>query len=322
MSPSNSWKVRFITAFLYASLVMTGYALAEEDGSADEEDVSDEVLVPTEQGLSPTELVSESWLQRGTWQHQVAIDLPPAPNNHAPRVAVVADHRAVGGILGHGWVIQSFSTIKRKGPNGGAPRMDEDDTFWLGGQRLYRVDGVTGLPPVPGLDHHRVETYRLEHDDNRVFTFDSVLEEWVVARDGHRWYYGSQGGIPSPATEYQSERLSDGCDGGPVSYTSPTAWHISSWYDAFGNGVEYTYDMLCGCPSDDPLYDLFDGEAACSHVLATIEYDTTTVSFAYEERTDPQAFARGRTAPHGGTSARARRCRGRPRRLSGALLRL
>ncbi|WP_068308485.1 polymorphic toxin-type HINT domain-containing protein [Aliiruegeria sabulilitoris] len=228
--------------------------------------------------------------QRGSWQYQVPIEIPPTETGFAPSLSVLSSHAAKGGVLGNGWELSVGSRIERRGPTGGPPMMDGTDTYWLGDQQMYPFQFQTTLPnSILGA----LEYYRLEQDDSRIFIYSSTSDTWQASRQGQSWSYGGASEATGAANEYLSTTLGDQCRDEPWTGQSDTvSWSLSMETDKFGNSIDYRYDMLCDCAADSGEAELFGGQAACSPVLGEISFGTARVQFDYVNRPDPVIAAR------------------------------
>ena len=53
-------------------------------------------------------------LSHGGWPDRISLDVPPAPNDAGPRVALAASHTVVDGVVGSGWTLEAGSVIVRQ----------------------------------------------------------------------------------------------------------------------------------------------------------------------------------------------------------------
>ena len=242
--------------------------------------------------IAPATIATEApaLLQRGVWQYSIGIEVPPAPRDAKPNLAFIQSHVYGNNILGKGWKLKGLSSIERRSATNGVPALDTTDTFWLEGHRLIRISSAGGK-----------QKFRLEKDDNRVFTYDLEEEEWVAHKDGWTWRWGkykSNGAFHSiKATEKSSDRLDL-----PSENTSPSLedvevinegiavrWHLSQISDPWNNAVKYDYKTQCNIlDSNDPGALTFP----CVPVISSISYSSAIVEFSYEAKSDDMIVGR------------------------------
>ncbi len=239
---------------------------------------------------SAVDLSQQPALQKGRWTHAVPIELPPAPRDLVPSLALAADHGVPDGPLGANWSLAGASRIERRGANGGTPAFDTTDIFYIDGQRLYSTTG----PSQAG--------YRQEQDDNRIFTRSTgeTSNHWTAKRDGWTWYYGQfqqgAGYIGRCATETPYETYPcDDNDGEAITESTSTAWLLSRIVDPAGNIIDFQYTGEAGFTTGAPSDWIADGRA--SHQLRRIFYggNNVEVQFLWEAREDTSFVMRGGT---------------------------
>ncbi len=214
--------------------------------------------------------------QSGGWSHAIPLELPPAPAGLVPQLALAYDFRGGDGVLGRGWSLVGLSRVERKGGWGqGVPAFATDDTFLVDGQALYTSDTA--------LD------YRLEQDDDRVFTYNQVDETWVAVRDGWTWVYGGLDGEGNDGCAIEGyESWSHPCESrvDSVSDEGIAAWLLSSVTDPWGNTIQYGYRS--GAELDLEAGTRLEGDYAYGHLLDTITYagGHHVVQFEYASRVD------------------------------------
>ena len=224
----------------------------------------------------------DSTLFTGTVVHRVPLELPPARGGMVPDLAVVANHQTGDGILGMGWSLEGLSRIERRSATYGVPTFGADDTFFVDGDLL-----------ISDSRHcFSSACYRLEHDDNRIFSpvyanpaakARGKLLGWQARRDGWTWTWG----ITASSVEAWQEA-------GSVVFPHNVTWLLSSIKDPHGNEITYEYEAN-GCLDDsESATPLPDGEYAYTHKISKITYagGNATIKFDYEPRNDARATAR------------------------------
>lgn len=147
----------------------------------------------------------DSTLFTGTVVHRVPLELPSARGGLVPTLAVFANHQLGDGILGTGWGLEGLSRVERRSATYGVATFGTDgteDTFWVDGELLVSSDA----------------DYRLEHDDNRVFSqvWDTAegktILGWQAKRDGWTWTWGIPDTSLNPNDEFAVEAWEEsGC---------------------------------------------------------------------------------------------------------------
>ncbi len=239
---------------------------------------------------------SPSLLQRGAWLYSVPIEVPPAPRDLKPGLAFVASHIYSNSLLGKGWYLRGLSSIERRSVSNGVPSLGDTDTFRLDGQPLVEL----GSGPSP----QGLRRFRLERDDNRVFTYDVELDEWVAHRDGWTWRWGKYRTPPDgplhsvAATQRSLDSIYLGSSGNSSSSIlrpgdtlhsgRGVRWHLSLLRDPWGNQIHYDYETRC-LPAkvglELPPY-------PCMPRIASISYGPALILFNYQVRYDDSVTAR------------------------------
>lgn len=270
---------------LALSLGTAGAALAQ----------ADEVARPTSESANLSGAIdilreAPDLLQKGVWRHRVDLDLPPSGFLAKPELSLVGSHLG-GEMAGTSWSLSGFSSIERRGPNGGAPTRTALDTFYYGGIQLIETGDISDRPRV----------FRLEKDGNQVFRYFHNADSWAMSRDGWTYRYGDiNGRDQSNASErfrvaFKREEI---CHQGLVMTDLPIdapvivgggkvmKWHLRRIKDPAGNAVNYTYSGECDC---GPIGKL---ALACPHWPKKITYGTAEISFDFEDRHDTRIAAR------------------------------
>jgi hypothetical protein len=86
--------------------------------------------------------------------------LVPSYHGLEPGLALSYNSSGGNGFVGAGWELSGFSVIERRNKDGGWPRFDGTDTYWLGGQKLVPCGGSGSPGCTSGGTHFaEVENY-------------------------------------------------------------------------------------------------------------------------------------------------------------------
>jgi hypothetical protein len=127
-------------------------------------------------GTAPPPFIEVSG-HTGGFSTRISIDVP-SYRGLEPSLALVYGSSGRSGFAGVGWNLTGFSQIERRSADGGWPKFDATDTYWLDGQKLVPC----GSSASPGCDSGgthftEVESY-LRIVENGVDSFT------VTSRDG------------------------------------------------------------------------------------------------------------------------------------------
>lgn len=187
----------------------------------------------------------------GAWSDAFVLELPPAPRNTRPSLALVTAPGADEGPFGRGTRLAGTSVIERRAANGGWYVPGGPTEFRVDGQRLAYV-GTAGS----------AISYRLADDDNRVFVYDAATEEWTARRDGWTWRYGG-----GHATDHNDRGMG-------------AVWHLTGTEDPAGNAIVYRYAQVVSLPAMTPgilpalpgVPELIGVDYAAGHAQVTFTY--------------------------------------------------
>ena len=188
----------------------------------------------------------------GSFSHSIPIKIPAGRNGMQPSISINYNSNGGNGELGVGWSVGGFGAITRGRADGGTPKYDGTDTYYLNGQKLIAA----------GSGQYRTE-----------------VESWqrVVASgtcgDGPCSFTvtDSSGTVSTYGDNIYSQVLAVGKNG------SVRVWAFRQSTDLYGNGygISYAIDATNGDYNPSLLRMWGPGVSA---------YDT--VSFSYQTRTD------------------------------------
>lgn len=125
-------------------------------------------------------VVANTGLHMGGYPDSVEIEVPPAPNDTVPSLAIVHDHRSRDSGLGVGFYLSHEAAISRQSRDGGPPNQTAEDRYLLGGSQLWNTD--RGWEP--------------QRQDGRVLIYDEPSNTWTAyLPDGSTLIYGTIGGV-------------------------------------------------------------------------------------------------------------------------------
>lgn len=116
----------------------------------------------------------------GVLHHRVELEVPGGRGAHGPRVAIDFQQGAASAELGRHWRLAGTSSIVRRQGDGGQPRGDGSDVFFIDGDRLV---------PVPASGPHH---YRRRARTDELFVFWPAGDRWTVHRSGRWREFGRQ----------------------------------------------------------------------------------------------------------------------------------
>jgi len=151
----------------------------------------------------------------GSLTRSYPIEVPPF-RGLEPRVSLDYRSSQFNAVVGVGWSLGAGSTIERRSPGNGTPRLDGTDVFTLDGAELIACGAMGGTHCPRVQNYERVENL-------------TATNQWrVTSKDGTTRTYTALIGVPVT-----------------------TLWGLSSVTDTHGNSVSYTY----GCASSvGPCY--------------------------------------------------------------------
>lgn len=176
-------------------------------------------------------------LHTGTGNFTVPLALPAGRNGFQPQLTLGYSTGQGNSPFGLGWNL-SIPGISRRTAKG-VPRYDD-------GRDVFILSGAEDLVPVtgayPGRVQYRPRTEGLFARIEHVRTVDANYWE-VKSKDGLTSYYGQT--LLAPA-RYASPWQPTGeipLLTNPADITRIFAWRLASTQDAFGNRIEYVYDL-------------------------------------------------------------------------------
>jgi RHS repeat-associated protein len=163
----------------------------------------------------------------GAARYVMPLALPPGTNGLAPSIAITYDSRSGNGLLGVGFGLSGFSSIRRcastlaQDGRLASVALDETDRLCLDGQRLSRVTGTYGRSG---------STYQTE-----VEQFTRVTAQGS-AGGGPAWFRAeSRTGLIYEYGATNDSRIES------IGSTTPREWALSAIRDRSGNYVAFSY---------------------------------------------------------------------------------
>jgi RHS repeat-associated protein len=214
----------------------------------------------------------------GDYQTSVALEVPEYYGLE-PSLSLAYSSSGGNGPAGIGWRLAAGSTIRRQSMNGGAPRYDGTDRFFVDGRELVGC-GSTAEPSAvcsAGATHvFRVDTYQLVTQNPAVDPVNGGNTWTITDRDGTARHYIAQLGKT---------------DSADLTY----AWALSRVTDRLGRSVHYDYVCDGGaCYPDEIRYG--DGVRcmAGQDQPAGTTIEGGKVRFTWEARPDVLTVGTGR----------------------------
>ncbi len=179
----------------------------------------------------------------------VAIEIPRF-HGLEPTLQLAYDSQLGNGLLGVGWKLDGFSSIRRAAPGLGAPRYDKADEYFLDGVKLVPCARKVRSPSCSHPASKKLLGYATGVESYRRIAYDERSEKWIVwEKDGTQATYAPD-----------VRKLPHG----PVAQ-----WHVAMVRDATGNEVAFGYRAENGV-----VYP------------ASVSYDGMTVRLIWENRPD------------------------------------
>ena len=211
----------------------------------------------------------------GAATYSVPIAVPPGVAGLQPHLSLVYDSSGGNGLLGMGFSLSGLPAITRGRreiePDGakGAITYDQDDRFFLDGQRLIATGRVDY---TASGQHYRTEIESFQ-DVTAIgaATAGSPIYFEVRTRDGLTMSFGST----------DDSRIQVADMNPPVTMALPQVrvWALSQVTDRFGNVIVIHYDK-------DPSELNIPGIPNGSYRPLEIDYGQNSVKFSYENRPD------------------------------------
>ena len=169
-------------------------------------------------------------------------------------------------LVGAGWRMTGFSSIRRGTPGRGLPTWDAaSDIYLLDGEELVDCAGITSPGCAAGGTHAtQVENYQR-------IAFDSTDNTWTVTRrNGTKAVY-------KPLEEWSSTNPSTTAQ---IRQLQQNMWMLAEVEDTNGNKVTYAYTIASEANGFAPRPD-------------TVSYNGTIITFHYQDRGDDLTYANG-----------------------------
>ncbi len=183
---------------------------------------------PASVGLSAVGSVSET---HGTSTYRIPLVVPPGPDGHTPKLALVYQSKSSkgpAGPFGFGWKLEGLSAIERDRKFG----PPYDLTQPLGSAFEYRHDFVLdGQDLIFDSSAGGRDRYRTQRDDGRLIEYIPSSNTWEIRdRQGRLFVYGTSA----------SSRIDNDKNGETFS------WLLQQVDDAHGNRITYWYQFTGG----------------------------------------------------------------------------
>ena len=194
--------------------------------------------IPTESSDEFTSTTSKDFETdpfTGRFTFTIPIDVPPGRVGMQPQLALVYSSDAGPSWVGFGWAFSGLGTITRKGANGGIPKFDDTDTFYLSGAGVDSNLIVHPNDPNPT----NPTTYTTVHEAFLKITRDKTNNRWLIKTpNGTKYYFGytTDSKIEAILWNDATNTFSSG-----TGFNGTRAWALNKIENYPGNTIEITY---------------------------------------------------------------------------------